>query len=446
MSNKDLTEKFVEGTISDAECEALFAELNHNSEMTDELQQNLYMDELLEQSLVEEKSADNFLANLTERLKEENRQKKIRTGSFSKASTGKFNKASTGKFNRLSSGTYKKPNMKKKKRNSQAPILIFSAIAACVAVGFTILLVNNKENSPSVASTNINSNLYVQDIKGTVSVKRNGKLTNLKDGDFIFKGDQLSSADNGTASLYFISEKTKISLKSGSRFSIDSDISKSEANKVFNVQQGRVYFDVAHQQDGFHFSIKSSKANSRIIGTRLEVNTLSDSTTVKVFEGLVRVKSKLSGDIIDVPGNHYVNIMDDTFPNLRSISGKAPKVTSFSLVNAETDKLVEGFEILKDGIILDQTQIPQKLSIRINASNNERIHGVRTQLKDSNGKIIDFNMTNFEKILPYTMTGDKIAGDYQAWEPKPGEYILQVDVIDIKKKKTDSASLTFTIR
>lgn len=450
MDNKDLTEKFVEGSISDNECEALFAELNHNSELTDELQQNLYMDELLEQSFIEEKSAENFLANLTEKLKEENRQKKGRTGKFSKQSTGKFNKISTGKFSKQSTGQYKKPVIKKK---SQAPILIFSAIAACFAVGFTLIVLNNNasDSSPTLSSNSnntpeVNSNLYIQDIKGTVNINRDGKTMALKDGDFILKGDTLSAQEESTGSLYFISEKTKITLNPESEFSIESDISKTESNKTFNVKKGRVSFDVAHQKDGFNFSIKSNKANSRVIGTRLEVNTLSDSTTVKVFEGLVRVKNKLTSETIDVPGNHYVNIMDSAFPNVCSISGKAPKVIGFSLVNAESDKLVKDFENLKDGIVLKRSQIPQSLSIRINASNNDRIHGVKTQLRNSNGKIIGFNISKYEKVLPYTMTGDKVAGDYEGWIPTPGEYILEVQVFNLKQVEADSASFTFTIR
>ena len=436
MNNKDLTEKFVEGSISDNECEALFAELNHNSELTDELQQNLYMDELLEQSLIEEKSADNFLANLTEKLKEENRQKKARTGKFNKMSTGKFNKLATGKH---------KIQVIKKKKKSQTPIFIFSAVAACLAIGLTIVVLNKPSSKPMNVAE-INSNLYIQDIDGTINLKRNGKTLPLKDGDFILKGDILTADKTSTGSLYFISEKTKILLKPESKFSIESDISKSERNKVFNVQKGRVYFDVAHQKDGSNFAIKSTKGNSRIIGTRLEVNTQSDSTTVKVFEGLVRVTNKLSGEIINVPGNHFVNIMDDSFPNVQTISGKVPKVIGFSLVNAESDKLVKNFEIIKDGAILEKSQIPQSLSIRINASNNEYIHGVSTKLKNSQGKMINFNVGKYEKVLPYTMTGDKVPGDYYGWEATPGEYILEVEVININKQKTDSASLTFTIR
>ena len=438
MDNRDLTEKFVEGSISDNECEALFAELNHNSELTDELQQNLYMEELLEQSFVEEKSAENFIANLTEKLKEENRQKKSRSGSFNKLSTGRFNKINTGK--------HRRPLVKAKKKKSQAPIIIFSAIAACFAVGLTIIVLN-KGTSTSVASTpEVSSNLYIQDIVGTVNLNRNGKTIALKDGDFILKGDSLSASTGSTGSLYFISEKTKIVLNPESKFSIDSDVDKSEKNKAFTVNKGKVLFDVAHQIDDYNYTIKSGKADAKIIGTRLEVNSQENASTIKVYEGLVRVSSKLSGDTVDVPGNHYVNIADNSFPNIRTISGNKPKVIGFSLVNAKSDKIVKGFEILKDGIVLNRSDIPQALSIRINASNNERIHGVKTSLKDSKGKIVQFTAGNYEKILPYTMTGDTIAGDYKEWIAASGEYILEVEVFDLKKKKTDTATLTFTIR
>ena len=450
MCEKDLLEKFVEEEISEAETLDLFQELNSNSEMTDELQHNLYMNELMEQSFKEERSANVFIENLTERIQEENKSIKMRTG----------------KFNKLNSGTYKKPVSKKKKKKSPAPILIFSAIAACLAIGLTVLAVKNQNSSVSSgtstadASTSrttptelssispeVSSNLYIQDVKGLVTVKRKGQTFKLKNGDFILKGDVLATGQKGAGSLYFISEKTKIILRPKSEFSIESKIDKTEQNKIFHVLKGRAYFDVAHQQDGANFSIKSTMADSRIIGTRLEVSSLSDSTTVKVFEGLVRVKSKLSGDIVDVPGNHYVSILDSSYPIIRSINGKVPKVIGFSLVDARSDKLAKGFEILKDGIILKRSQIPEFLSIRINTSNSEYIDGVRTLLKDSKGELIEFKgSTKYEKFLPYTMTGDKIPGDYNEWEATPGEYILEVEVYNLTHFRADSETLTFTIR
>lgn len=432
MNEKHLIEKFVEEEISETEILDLFQELNSNSEMTDELQQNLYMDELMEQSFKEGKSADVFLKNLTERIQEENKAVKMRTG----------------KFNKLSSGSYRKPVIKKPKRKAPAPILIFSAIAACFAIGLTVLVVKSSESTAPGSSTApaVSSNLFIQDIKGTVNVNRAGSTMELKDGDFILKGDVLTAGANSSGTLNFISEKTRIIMNSESEFAIESEIQKTETNKVFNVQKGRVYFDVAHQKDGFNFLIKSTMADSTIIGTRLEVKAQKDSTTVKVFEGLVRVRSKFSGDVVDVPGNHYVNIMDASFPNICSISRGTPKVIGFSLVNARSDKLVEGYEILKDGIVLEQSQIPAYLSIRINTSNSDHIEGVKTRLIDSKGQIVTFNVSNYEKVLPYSMTGDKITGDFFEWKPDPGEYILEADVINLRGMKTDSASLTFTIR
>ena len=428
MDNKDLIEKFIEGSLSEKESSALFEELNHNSELTDELQKSLYMDELLEQSFNEEKSDEVFIAELTEKLKDENRQVKQRSG--------KFNKLNTNKVRRV------KPVKRKK---SSSPILIFSAIAACLAVGLTILILSKSSpNDQGTQGQQISSNLYIQDIKGTVSINRNGNISNLQDGDFILKGDVLSAGSNSTGSLYFISEKTKVILNSNSKFSIDSDIGKDEKHKVFDVMHGRIYFNVAHQNPGFSFTIKSGKADSKVIGTRLEVNSDSQASTVKVFEGLVRVTSKIANQVVDVPGNHMVNIADDSFPNVQSITGKRPQVLGFTLVNAKSDTIITGYEVLKDGTILKKAEMPRYLSIRINASNYERVDGVRATLRNSKGNLVF--PSKYEKVLPYTMTGDTIAGDYNEWEPAPGEYILDVDVFDLNRNKTDSSSLTFTIQ
>ena len=85
---------------------------------------------------------------------------------------------------------------------------------------------------------------------------------------------------------------------------------------------------------------------------------------------------------------------------------------TFTLINADTDAPVAGFDPLRDGAILDLTALPTRnLNIRANV---KKVGSVRFDLGG--------NVTT-ESVAPYALKGDD-GGDYDAWTPAAGDYTL----------------------
>jgi hypothetical protein len=113
------------------------------------------------------------------------------------------------------------------------------------------------------------------------------------------------------------------------------------------------------------------------------------------------------------------------------------KVTSFSLINADTNQPVEGFDPLPEVVALDLTELPSKnLNIRANTE-PEAVGSVRFHLNGA--------LQRTEDSAPYTLAG-KDGADYHAWTPEPGDYTLTATPYNGAGASGDEAlSVTFTV-
>lgn len=91
-------------------------------------------------------------------------------------------------------------------------------------------------------------------------------------------------------------------------------------------------------------------------------------------------------------------------------------VTHLSLVNADTDQPIAGFELLADGATLNLAALPTRnVNIEAHTSSNE-VRSVRFALDDNS----DYRT---ESTRPYALEGDA-RGDYYPWTPSPGSHTL----------------------
>ncbi len=99
-------------------------------------------------------------------------------------------------------------------------------------------------------------------------------------------------------------------------------------------------------------------------------------------------------------------------------SGSGPSVASLSLMNADTNQPIAGYDPLPNGATLDLTTLPtSNLNIRANTS-PATIGSVRFAL-DGNSDYAT------ETFLPYALAGDS-SGNYNAWTPAVGSHSLTV--------------------
>jgi len=93
-------------------------------------------------------------------------------------------------------------------------------------------------------------------------------------------------------------------------------------------------------------------------------------------------------------------------------TGKPPAVKSLALVNADTDKVIKGYEALEDGATLDLAKLPTR-----NLSVIARTGGDVTAVRFS----VDGKAGRNERTAPYVLAGDT-AGDFNAWTPSIGTH------------------------
>jgi glucose/arabinose dehydrogenase len=100
-----------------------------------------------------------------------------------------------------------------------------------------------------------------------------------------------------------------------------------------------------------------------------------------------------------------------------TVNPPGPAVVSFTLINADTDQPVPGFDPIPDGAVLSFAAIgTANLSIRANTLPSP-VGSVRFAL-DGNPNFAT------ENLLPYALAGDSTTGDYYAWTPTLGGHTL----------------------
>jgi hypothetical protein len=92
-------------------------------------------------------------------------------------------------------------------------------------------------------------------------------------------------------------------------------------------------------------------------------------------------------------------------------------VTSFTLINADTDQPISGFEQMTAGdVTVGLSQLPTRnLNVRANISG--AVASVRFGL---NGNA----SFRIENSAPFALAGDDGGGDYQSWTPGTGPYTV----------------------
>lgn len=94
----------------------------------------------------------------------------------------------------------------------------------------------------------------------------------------------------------------------------------------------------------------------------------------------------------------------------------AGEVVHFSLINADTDRPITGYDPIVPGALLNLETLPARnLNIRANVSGF--VESVKFSVPG------DVNNGRVDSVAPYALAGDR-RGDYRPWTPKAGTYTL----------------------
>ncbi|MGB2820418.1 MAG: hypothetical protein WBF17_05520, partial [Phycisphaerae bacterium] len=147
---------------------------------------------------------------------------------------------------------------------------------------------------------------------------------------------------------------------------------------------------------------------------------------------------KLPGELMVSPDADPPPFGKDEVPPPRAAApartGKPPVVKSLALVNADTDRVVKGFEALGDGVTLDLAKLGTR-NLNVIARTDGDVAAVRFSVDGKAGKT--------EKTAPYALAGDT-DGDFNAWTPSIGTH--KITAVANGPSGARSKPLTITIK
>ncbi len=122
-------------------------------------------------------------------------------------------------------------------------------------------------------------------------------------------------------------------------------------------------------------------------------------------------------------------------------AASGPTVTGFTLINADTDKPVSGFDPIPEGALIELAKIgTRNIDFRANTAPS-RVPGVKLTL--------DKEAPHLERGWPYALSGNDGAEKYQGFTPSSGAHTLVATLWpnkDFKGPPGHSLTLRFTIR
>lgn len=125
--------------------------------------------------------------------------------------------------------------------------------------------------------------------------------------------------------------------------------------------------------------------------------------------------------------------------NFTVIAGPPPVVESFTLINADTNQPIPGYENMTTDQTIDLTSLPtQNLNLRADVSG-----AVKSVMFELNGR-----KHRIENQAPYALYGDR-RGDYFVWSPSAGAYTVEATPFTKNRARGDAGvsleiTLTFT--
>ena len=279
------------------------------------------------------------------------------------------------------------------------------------------------------------SNLYVTSISGKAQITRDGQTLYLVPGEPLYSGDKIV-VTKGTAKFDFNSEVTSLDLQEGSTLHIAFNAGAMVNAKVFKVTSGQVNFKVQNQTADQSMQVLTENTKIDVIGTDFSVKEDESSSTIAVTKGLVSILNNASGDNFNLPEKYEVTVSGKKYPEIKSIGKTSlPKVIDYTVIDPEQNLPMDKYRKLAGGAQISMADLPASgYNFRANIANASIIKNVRFTLTNSAGKIIH---SSTEESLPYTMAGigkgqATYDYDFNAYEAKPGTYILTVDVFTPK--------------
>ena len=152
---------------------------------------------------------------------------------------------------------------------------------------------------------------------GDVKLKRSGDVSKLKFGATLNHGDEITTGEDGFASIMFADDKSLIKLMKNTNITIEGKRDeKGDIAKRVRMRVGDLFVKVANQRGPMEVATPTSLASVK--GTEFWIVVLTDGTTlVTTLEGLVELMSTQTGKVVQVREGNIGEVDDEGNLNVR---------------------------------------------------------------------------------------------------------------------------------
>jgi ferric-dicitrate binding protein FerR (iron transport regulator) len=342
------------------------------------------------------------------------------------------------------------------------------ALAACVAMAAALYVrwrpgprVSDgpAANVATVAAPAQSPAAYLQGATACTLIPQSGPPTEVVGASELQPGDIVATSGEGSAVIRLRGESTFFVLAGNTRLWLAHE----GANKIIHLSSGQLYGDVAPQKRGTEWRILTAHGEARVLGTRLAVSTESDGTQVAVTEGRVRVTARDTRQSVDTAAGFAAQLTPTRATLVKLDPAEPTAVTSFTLVDADSNAPIAGFERLSSGAVIDLAALPtRRLNIQAHCE-PQQVGMVYFQLSGVNPageplrlmQPISHGFPNqIEGLYPYMLAGDpsiegqRLPRHSYAWMPPPGRYTLTATPYAGRKEwgaRGESLKIEFTV-
>lgn len=137
-----------------------------------------------------------------------------------------------------------------------------------------------------------------------VTIWRGSQARTPRAGLALKRGDRVKTAADGSVSLRYVNESTRIKLQGGTQLAINGDSS----GKKLELMAGALSARVARQPSDRPMLIATPQADAKILGTEFLLSVDNGSTRLEVVDGTVQIYSREDGKTVVVGRDHYATV------------------------------------------------------------------------------------------------------------------------------------------
>ncbi|MBN1672595.1 MAG: FecR domain-containing protein [Kiritimatiellae bacterium] len=246
-----------------------------------------------------------------------------------------------------------------------------------------------------------------------VTIVRSATSIAAHGGMHLLNGDILCTPPGAEAAIVHGTASNVIRLGDDTYLRLAADGRENQ----LEVETGSVEAAIARQMPGRAYTFVSPHAVATVVGTRLRIEVRATATQVAVGEGAVRVSNRQTGEVVLLHAGQQATVAAQT--QMTPATPSLPAVVGFTLIDADRDTPLTGFDPIADGATIRLAALPTRnLNIRAN-TRPVRVGSVRFVLNGMPTSRIENGTT----APIYSLAGD-MHGDYHAWRPQPGPYTV----------------------